>query len=429
MELLAINGGAKAVTTDPGDLFTWPIVTREDEDAVLAVLRAGKMSELDETMALEKELAEWHGAKYVLCHCNGTAALHSAMFGCHIGVGDEIICPSLTYWASALPAFSLGATVVFTDVARDTLCIAPNDIAPRITPRTRAIIVVHYCGYPCDMDPIMAIAERHGLKVIEDVSHAQGGLYKGRLLGTIGHVCGASMMSGKSLACGEGGYLLTDDQEIYERALAFGHYARHASTRWGGDRAGLTLPELKRFKGVPLGGYKYRPNQTASAMGRVQLRHYAERMAEIQRAMNYFWDLLDGVPGVVAHRPASDSGSTMAGWYAPKGLYDSEQLNGLPLARFAEAVAAEGAPCAPGANEPLHLHPVLNDADVYHHGKPTRMANSDRDLRQPHGSLPVSEASAEFCYNVPWFKRYRPEHIKEYADAFRKVAEHADELA
>src|SRR5438094_915360 len=299
---LAIHGGPKAVRSEAGDLFAWPIITEEDEEAVLEVLRAGKMSGTDVTREFEREFADWHRVSYALAHNTGTAALHAAMFACGVGAGDEIIVPSLTYWASALPALSLGATIVFAEVDPDTLCLDPGDIEHRITPRTRAIIPVHYCAHPCDMDPIMEIARRHGLKVIEDVSHAQGGLYKGRLLGTIGDVGAMSLMSGKALPIGEGGMLITNDLTIYERAVAFGHYERTGS---------LTLPELRRFAGLPLGGHKYRMHQLSSAVGRVQLRHYRARMEEIQQAMNEFWDRLEGVPGLRAHRPPKGSGSTM----------------------------------------------------------------------------------------------------------------------
>lgn len=419
MNKLAINGGPKAVQTDPGDIFTWPIITREDEEAVLEVLRARKMSDIDVTRKFEEEYAHWHGMKYALGHNTGTASLHAAMFGCGVGVGDEIICQSMTYWASALPAFSLGATVVFAEIDPNTLTLDPGDIEHRITERTKAIMAVHYCGYPTDMDPIMEIAEKHGIKVIEDVSHAHGGLYKGRLVGTIGHVSAMSLMSGKALACGEGGILMTNDREIYERAIALGHYERTGQE--------LTIPELKQFAGLPLGGYKYRMHQISSAMARVQLKYYKERMEEIQKAMNYFWDLLDGVPGIRAHRPPKGSGSTMGGWYAAHGLYVPEELNGLSISKFCEAVRAEGAGANPGANMLLHLHPVMNDADIYGHGKPTRIA-FHRDVRQPKGSLPVTESLPERIYGIPWFKHYHPQVIEEHALAFRKVARYADEL-
>ena len=416
---LALFGGKKAVQTDPGDIFRWPIITKEDEDAALEVLRAGKMSGLDVTEQFEKEFAEWHGTKYALAHNTGTAALHSAMFACGVGAGDEIICQSLTYWASCLPAFSLGASIVFAEV-NDTLTLEPKDIEKRISKRTKAIIAVHYCGYPTDMDPIMEVANKHGIKVIEDVSHAHGALYKGKVVGTIGHVGAMSVMSGKALPVGEGGILITNDQEIYERSVAFGHYERTTKS--------LTLPELKKFAGLPQGGYKYRMHQISSAVGRVQLKHYRERMEEIQKAMNYFWDLLEGVPGIKPHRPAKDTGSTMGGWYAPHGIYVPEQVGGLPVQKFCEAVRAEGVSTGPGANVLLHLHPVMNECDVYHQGKPTRIANVKKDIRQPKGSLPVSETMPNRCYGIPWFKHYRPQIIQEHALAFRKAAENADAL-
>lgn len=413
---LALLGGPKAVTKDAKMIqkaVAWPIVTREEEKGVVDVLRRGAMSGSEITKEFEKEFAAWEGAKHALGFSTGTAALQAAMFGCKVGVGDEIICPSVTYWASCLQAYSLGATVVFADIDPDTLCINPADIEHRITPRTRAIVVVHYVGHPADMDAIMDIARRHQIKVIEDVSHAHGGLYKGRKVGTIGDVAGYSLMSGKSLVAGEAGMLTTDDLEIYERATALGHYERFEN---------FQTPYLKPFEGLPMGGYKYRMHQMSAAVGRVQLKHYDARIAEIQKAMNYFWDLLEGVPGIKAHRPAGDSGSTMGGWYSARGLYRPEELGGLSITRFAEAVKAEGAVCAPGCNRPLHLHPLFNTCDVYGHGKPTRIANADRDLRQPRGSLPVSEAIMGRVCSIPWFKKYSPGVIKQFAAAYKKAA-------
>jgi len=417
---LALLGGPKAVQSDPKDMFTWPIVTEEDEDAVLDVLRRGAMSGRDVTIQFEKAFAEWQGTRYALGFSSGTASLHSAMFGCGIGVGDEIICPSYTYWASAMPVFSLGGTVVFCDIDPRTLCMDPEDVESHVTSHTKAIVVVHYVGHPADMDSIMAVARKHKLKVIEDVSHAQGGLYKGKKLGTFGDVGAMSLMSGKSFAVGEAGMLATDDREIYERAVAFGHYSRFDES--------ITSPSIAPYRHLPMGGFKYRMHQMSSAVGRVQLKYYDQRCAEIRKAMNYFWDLLEGVPGLRAHRVPADSDSNMAGWYAAKGIYVPEELGGLSVSRYTQAVSAEGAGCTPGANRPLHLHPLFNTADVYGHGKPTRIAHSDYDLRQPQGSLPVSERMGRLVYSIPWFKHYRPAIIQEYADAYRKAAENYEDL-
>ena len=420
---LALLGGEKAVKRDPGNIFTWPVVTPEIEKAVLEVLRAGKISGLDITIQFEKEFASWLGVKYALAHNTGTAAIHGALFGLGIGKGDEIICPSMTYWASCIPVFSLGGTVVFADIDAETLCIDPEDIERRISERTRAIVVVHYSGMPADMDAIMDIARRYGLLVLEDVSHAHGALYKGRMVGTFGDAAAFSFMSGKSFPIGEGGMLTTGDRLVYERAIAFGHYARHAEF--------LTLPDLKRAGGVPWGGYKYRLNQLCSAIGREELKLYPAQMAEIDRSMNAFWDLLEGVAGLRAHRPAKGSGSSKGGWYNPLGLYRAEELGGLSVSRFCEAVRAEGVPyCRPGCNKALHSHPLFRDLDVYRQGRPTINANCPQgvDVRQPDSSLSVSAGIQKQVFKVPWFKHYLPELIEEYALAFRKVAEQAEAL-
>jgi len=423
----ALFGGPKAVTRDPADAFAWPIVTEEDERAVLEVLRAGNMSGTDVTRRFEAEFAEWMGLPFALAHCNGTAALQAAMWAVGVGSGDEVICPSMTYWASGLPALTLGATVVWADIQRRTLCLDPADVGKRLSDRTKAIVVVHYAGYPADVDAIVELAEPRGIKVIEDVSHAHGGVRKGRKLGTLGHVAAFSCMSGKSLPIGEGGMLVTGDREIYERAILWGHYERHAELTLEPLKAmsGLRRPQART--GLPLGGVKHRINQLASAMGRVQLKHYDRRNAEILKAMHYFWDGLAGTPGLRAHRPKRQSGSEMGGWYNARGLYVAEELGGLPLGRFCEALRAEGFPAEPGANMPLHLQAV-NELDIYGDGEPTLLANATRDVRVPAGSLPVSEAIDEFCFSVPWFKRYRPEIIDEYVLAAAKVAAHADEL-
>ena len=428
---LAILGGPKAVPVDHRDLFfPWPIITQEDEQAVLDVLRSGNMSGTNITREFEKEWSAYEGVKYSLAHPSGTSALLACMFGCGIGRGDEVITPSLTYWATSLQCMTLGATPVFTDIDPVSLTIDPGDIEHRITPCTRAIIVVHYCGHPVDMDPVMAIARKHNLKVIEDVSHAHGGRYKGRMLGTIGDCSGFSMMSMKSFALGEAGMLCTNDRLIFERSVAFGHYERCQTE--------LTEPTLKALagppefgSGLPLGGCKNRMNQMCAAMGHVQLKHYDARMKSIQDGMNRFWNFLEGCPGLRPHRPSTeqrDQGTTMGGWYNPLGHYVPEELGGLPIAKFIEAVNAEGGRIGRGCNFPMHLHPLLNEADVYHDGKPTRIAFSKRDVRQKSGSLPVSEQLASRCFGVPWFKMDQPEKIALYANAYRKVALRAHEL-
>jgi dTDP-4-amino-4,6-dideoxygalactose transaminase len=253
--------------------------------------------------------------------------------------------------------------------------------------------------------------------VLEDSSHAHGSHYKGRMTGTFGQVAGFSLMSAKSFPIGEGGMLTTNDRKIYERAIAFGHYARHGES--------LTIPEIRAAAGVPWGGYKYRLNQLCSAIGRIQLKLYPEEMEEIDRGMNHFWDLLEGIDGIRPRRPDRNSGTTMGGWYNPLGYYEPEKLGGLSITRFCQAVRAEGfEECAPGCNRALHTHPIFQNLDVYRSGKPTILANAAAgiDVRPNRDTLPVSDTVQSWVFRIPWFKRYIPEQIERFALAFKKVA-------
>ena len=421
MSKLALLGGEKVIKSEPGDLFQRhdQETLAEIKDAVMKVLDDWSMSGMGVTREFERRYADWHGSKYGLGFPNGTTAIQAAMYGAGVGRGDEIICPSMTYWASCLQIYSLGATVVFTDIDEDTLNIDPRKIASRITDRTKAILVVHYAGYPADMDAIMEISRKHSLKVIEDVSHAHGALYKGKMVGTIGDVGAFSLMAGKSFATGEAGIIITDDREIYERALAFGHYNRHNE---------LTFDYLKEGANLPWGGVKGRVNQMCSAIGLVQLKHYPEQIKEIDKAMNYFWDLLSDTPGVRGHRPPKGSNTTKGGWYLPLGLFDEEELPGLSVTRFCEALRAEGFDAKPGCNTALHDHPIFNTVDIYNDGKPTRFANSNHDILAVQGELPVSEGIQQKVFSMPLFYNYRPEKIKEYADAVKKVVANYEEI-
>lgn len=421
MSKLALFGGQKAVQAELGDVFTKipSSVMKEMENVVLDVLRKWKMSDEDITMEFEKRYADWHGMKYGLGFSNGTASILAAMYGVGVGRGDEIICSTLTYWASCLQSFSLGATIVFADIDSKTLNIDPKDIEKKITDKTKAIIVVHYTGYPADMDAIMEIARKHDVKVIEDASHAHGALYKRRMVGTLGDVSAFSLMSGKSFSTGEAGILLTNDREIYERALIFGHYRRHNE---------ITIEYLKEGIHLPWGGIKGRVNQMCSAIGLVQLKYYPEQIKEIDKAMNYFWDSVEPTPGVKSHRPPKDSETTKGGWYFPLGLYIPEELGGLSVTRFCEALRAEGVPSTPGCNTALHNHPLFNKIDVYNEGCPTRFVNTKNNINKLQGSLPVAEGIQEKVFSIPLFYRYRPNIIDEYVDAFKKVAKNYKEL-
>ena len=428
MSKLAINGGAKVIQEENEKLFHWPIVTSEDIRAVTEVLEAGSMSGNEISKVFEQEYAAWNGTKYALSTANGTAALTAAFWACGIGAGDEVICPSMTYWASCTAIIKLGATVNFADID-DELNIDPDDIEHRIGPRTKAIIVVNYGAQPAKWQQIRAIADKYRLMIIEDNSHAQGALYQGKMCGALGDISCASLMSGKSLAIGEGGMICTDNRELFERCVAYGFYERTGvASKFNKAESFITDPALQKYAGIPIGGVKYRINQTCAAMGRVQLRHYDERVIEIDKAMNYFCDLLDEIPGLKTIRPAKGTNTTKGGWYAAKGLVSEEFAQKVSAASFCAAVTAEGAFTFAGANPPLHLSPLFHELDFFNQGKPTVIAFGQRDVRQGKGSLPKSETLPARCFHLPWFKHFDKPAIELYAEAFRKVAENLDEV-
>ena len=420
MEKLAIFGGKPTIENAPEEIFAWPIITKEDEEAYLDVLRNNSFSGTDITEKLQEEFAQWIGTDYAVAYCNGTLSLAAAMFGIGLKAGDEIICTTKTYWASILQAMSMGATPVFCNVD-DNLSMDPDDIERCITKNTKALMVVHYISYPADMDRIMAIAKKYNLKVIEDVSHAQGGLYKGKRLGTFGDVAAMSLMSCKSFAAGELGMLVTSDKKICERAIAYAHYERNCAQY-------ITESEdLKPYYNMPLGFVKGRANQSSSALARVQLKYYDERCVEVRKAMNYFWDLLEGVPGIRPIRVDESTGSNMAGWYCAHGTYYPEELGGLSVKKFCEAVRAEGyGGCWDGANYCLHNHEIFKSFDFLGLGKPTRKVFNDRDASADDDKC--NPSNEKWCFLVPRFVKFDKEWIEKYASAFRKVAENYQQL-
>ena len=423
MSKLALLGGEPIIKEMPDkSLFKWPIITEEDKEAVMDVVVNNKFSFTDITEKFQQQFAEWQGRKYALAFTNGTMSLSAAMFAIGLGMGDEIICPTKTYWGSISQAINFGASAVFCNI-NHKLSMDPEDLERCITPKTKAIMVVHYYAYPCEMDKIMEIANKHGLYVIEDVSHAHGSKFKGTKCGNFGHIAAMSMMSTKAFAAGELGMIVTDDKKLYERALAYGHYERN-------NAAYITeSDELKDYFHIAIGGVKGRANQVSSALAIGQLKYFDERSAEIRRAMNYFYDQIEGIPGLSPIRVDESDGSSMGAFYSPMISYYPEYFEGLSSKRFCQAVTAEwnkASICWEGANFNLHTHNFFKTFDFFNTGKPSRIAFSDRDVREDDKYL----APSDEIYNIsaPWFKHFDKEWIDLFAAAYKKVAENYKDL-
>jgi perosamine synthetase len=260
-------------------------------ERVAQTLREGWLSEGRNVKAFEEAFCRKFGLDCALALNSGTAALHLSMLGAGIGPGDEVITTTQTFVATAMAVLYAGARPVFADIQRGGPNIDPADIEPRMSERTRAILVVHYGGYPCDMDEITAVASRHRLKVIEDAAHALGATYRGQPVGSLGDFGIFSFQAIKQLTTGDGGMLVSRSPEDHQVA-----YRR----RWFGiDRA--------HRKPSPIGqpewdiselGYKYHMNDIAAAMGLAQLEVFDAEQARREALNRLYRSALGGVPGL-----------------------------------------------------------------------------------------------------------------------------------
>lgn len=239
---------------------------KEEEGAVLEVLRSGWLTMGAVTQAFEQELAAFVGARHAFAVNNGTAALHLACLAVGLGEGDEAIVPSLTFVATANAVRYTGAEVVFADVeSEDWLCVSPRAIEEKITGRTKAIVVMHYGGFACDMPKILRVAKKYGLAVIEDAAHAIGGSLQGKSLGTWGDAGCYSFFGNKNMTTAEGGMLVTNDDRIAEKVRVL---RSHGMTTLTWDRH---KGHASTYDVVDL-GYNYRMDEIRSAIGREQLK-------------------------------------------------------------------------------------------------------------------------------------------------------------
>lgn len=407
-ELPALLGGTPAVTADQSEANRWPVLTQEDEEAVLRVMRDGNISTHPVIRELEQDYQSFTGREHALAHCNGTAALLAAFFALDLKPGDEIIVPSATFWASVLPMVWMGAVPVFCESEPERLGPDPKDIERRITPRTRAIVVVHLWGLPCKMTEINEIARRYGLRIIEDASHAHGAKWRDRPCGALGDLSIFSLQGDKLAPAGEGGVLLTDDYELYERATCLGDITRIIE---------LQTP-ARRFAATSF-GIKTRIAPVSAAIARVQLKHLAEHNHRRNDNLQYLSHRLEPL-GFDTYLPPPHVERT----YFEYLVRPDPDRTGLPNDVLLEALGREG--CAVG----LPRYPLVHQQPFFTEGHYRAVLRSDRDdlpdYTQLH--LPVTEAANESLIKLPSFPQAGRELLDQYARAFEKVIQHADAI-
>jgi dTDP-4-amino-4,6-dideoxygalactose transaminase len=326
---LAIEGGTP-VRDRP--FVGWPIWDEHEEQALLRALRSGKWGvDGEETEAFEQEFAGALGVRFALTVTNGTAALEAALRAAGVGYGDEVIVPPYTFVATASAVLLVGAVPVFADIDPETYCLDPRAAEAAITPRTRAIIPVHLAGNPADLDGLCAVAERHGLTLIEDACQAHGARWGNRSVGSVGDLGCFSFQSSKNINSGEGGAITTNDPELLARAWSFKNCGRtHGGLWYQHDSLGDNL-RMSQFQGAILRAQLTR------------MEDWAER-----RAANgtYLFQGLRDVGGLLPQGIYDPV--TRHGFHFILTRYQPEAFGDWPRERFTAALRAEGIPASHG---------------------------------------------------------------------------------
>ena len=406
---LAINGG-KPVRTAP--FPAWPVYDRSEEEALLRALHSsfwGKM-EGKEVSTFERRFAEYQSAKYAVGVVNGTVSLRIALLAAGIRAGDEVIVPPYTFLATASSVLEANATPIFVDLEPDTYNIDPVCIQKAITPRTRAIIVVHLAGLPADMDAIMTIADQHGLIVIEDAAHAHGAEYKGRRVGTIGHMGSFSFQSSKNLCSGEGGIIVTNDEKLHAACASIHNCGRVPGGAWYEHHVMCGNYRLSEFQGAILNS---------------QLDRLDEQVQRREENGLYLAQRLAAVPGIVMQ--SRDRYPVRHGYHLLLFRYDSSVF-GAARSTFIRALAAEGIPASEGYVIPLHRQKLFLDKAF---GPYTACLETHPDLDYANVNLPVCDraSQSEGAWLYQSVLLGTRQDMDDVVAAFEKLYGHRAELA
>jgi perosamine synthetase len=389
-EMLAIHGGIPVRKT----LLPYgrQSVDQDDIQAVVDVLRSDWLTTGPKVGEFEETFAAFVGARHAVSFSSGTAALHGAAFAAGLKQGDEAITSPLTFAATANCVLYQGATPVFSDVCRDTLNIEPEQVAARITPRTRAILPVDYAGHPADVDAILQLAESRGLTVIEDACHALGAEYRGRRVGSIAHMTVFSFHPVKHVTTGEGGMVTTDSAALAETLRRFRNHGISSEARER-QRSGQWYYEMVLL------GFNYRLTDIACALGASQLGKLQSSLERRREIASRYTQAFRGIPGLVV--PGVHEGVNPA-WHLYPIRLDLSQLRADRKAVF-QALRAENI----GVSVhyiPVHLHPYYRDRFGY-----------------KGGEFPVAEDAYEKLISLPMFHGMSDSDVEDVVAAVTKI--------
>ena len=351
---LAIDGG-RPIRTAP--LPPWPHFARDEIDAVEAVLVSGKANYWTgtECTSFEAEFAAYVGAKYAVALANGSVALELALHALDIGPGDDVIVPARSFMASASCVVLRGARPVFADVDAVSGNITADTVRAVLTPRTRAVIAVHLAGWPCDMDPLIALARQRSFDIIEDCAQSHGATYGGRVTGSMGRIGAFSFCQDKIMTTGgEGGMLVTDDHALWERAWSYKDHGKSYDAVFNREH-----PPGFRWLHESF-GTNWRMTEMQAAIGRRQLKKLPTWLASRRRHAQLLMQELAATPGLAIRQPPA--GHAFYKFYA---FVDPERLAAdWTRQRIISAIVAEGIPCAEGGCSEMYLEQAFVDANL-----------------------------------------------------------------
>jgi len=392
-DVLAVEGGTPVRKTMLP--YGRQSISEDDIQAVVDVLRSDWLTTGPKVTEFEEALAACVGAKYAVAFSSGTAALHGAVFAAGLKPGDEAITSPLTFAATANCVLYQGARPVFADVSPDTLNLDPDRFAERITPSTRAVLPIDYAGHPADLDPILDLADRHGLTVIEDACHALGAEYKGRRTGSIAHMSVFSFHPVKHLATGEGGMVTTDRADLAESLRRFRNHGISSDARQR-NAAGQWHYEMVLL------GFNYRLTDVACALGLSQLTRLEANLARRREIAARYSAAFRNLRGVLVPSVRTD---VSPAWHLYPIRVNPAQLN-ADRAHVFRALRAENI----GVNVhyiPVHRHPYYRQRFGYQGGE-----------------YPVAEAAYEQLISLPMFHGMTDEDVQDVIDAITKVTNH-----
>ena len=413
---LAIHGGERAVPA--GLMKPWPPVTALDRKLVLASLEGGQPTYGPNYQALDREFADWAGLKHgVFCN-SGTAALHMALVACGVGCGDEVIVPAYTWPSSATCCLHHNAIPVFVDIAWSTMNIDVTKIEAAITPRTKAIVAVHLHGLMVDMAKVCAVAKRHNLKVIEDCCQAHGATFRGRRAGSFGHCAAYSTNQNKCLSSGEGGFFLSNDEELFNRGKTLWYFGEHRPPAVG---------EGYQAYGM---GWMYRSTDIVAAMARAQLKRLDGYLKTIRRNAEALAEGLAGVPNLILPTEAKGFGHN---FYNYTIRFDMDALgHAADAAQFRDklvkALRAEGVDTGVWQGWPVPEMTAIAGKNAYGRGCPWSCTQSKVDYSLAQFPVAIKHCNWHTGMTMPLRPPNGPAVARKVAAAWRKVMNNIEQV-